>query len=328
MTAQTWTRRRFLAATAAATIGARSLAASAKGPAQIAISLDLEMSAQYPQRGMTEWNYQKGNLDEATKQYALQAGELVAKQGGIVHYFCVGRVLEQPDVTWLQQLAKTHPVGNHTYDHVHLKASTLEGTQYRFQRSPWLVSGMSVEEVLRHNIRLTEVALKQRAGIEQIGFRTPGGFSNGLEDRPDLQQMLLDFGFKWVSAKYPSVETGTPMHEPTQDVYDNLVAAQAEAQPFTYASGLVEVPMSPISDVHAFRTLRWKLPWYLKAIELAVQWAIDNGGVFDFLAHPSCLVVEDPKLQAIQLICDLVRKAGPRAQIVGLHQIAAQIRDV
>jgi hypothetical protein len=53
-----------------------------------------------------------------------------------------------------------------------------------------------------------------------------------------------------------------------------------------------------------------------------MEWAINSGGVFDFLAHPSCLVVEDPTFESIKLICDLVRDAGRKASIVGLDKIA------
>src|SRR5213083_1220611 len=88
-----------------------------------------------------------------------------------------------------------------------------------------------------------------------------------------------------------------------------------------YPSALVEVPMSPISDVTAFRTHNWKLDWFLKAIRLAVVAATRTGGVFDFLAHPSCLVVEDPTFEAVKLICDLVKDAGERAALVGLDTI-------
>jgi hypothetical protein len=84
--------------------------------------------------------------------------------------------------------------------------------------------------------------------------------------------------------------------------------------------------MSPISDVNAFRTNYWKLDWFLKAIRMSLEWAIERGAVFDFLAHPSCLVVEDPEFQTIRLICDLVKKAGDRAEIVGLDKIAASVR--
>lgn len=322
MTADRASRREFLHSCVAAGAMAQTLHAHQRRPALIAVTLDLEMSAQYPQRGMTEWNYQKGNLDQPTKDYATKAGKIVADAGGVLHYFCVGRVLEQPDVEWLTELSKKHPIGNHTYDHVHLKAKTPQGVQYRFHRAPWLVEGRAVPEVLRHNIRLTEIGLKQRCGIQQAGFRTPGGFSNGLSDRPDLQQMLLDLGFTWVSSQYPPCEVGEPNQTPVDSVFDNIRQAQSAAQPFTYPTGLIEVPMSPMSDVHAFRTLRWRRQDYLRAIRVAVEWAIETGGVFDFLAHPSCLLVEDPDLEAIHLICDRVQQAGRKAKIASLDELA------
>jgi peptidoglycan/xylan/chitin deacetylase (PgdA/CDA1 family) len=284
------------------------------------------MSAQYPVRGMTEWNYEKGNLDDATKQYALQAARIVKQNGGLIHFFCVGRVLEQASVEWLSEIAAAgHPIGNHTYDHVNVKAMSPAETQFRFQRAPWLVDGMSARQIIERNIRMTSDAMAARLGVASNGFRTPGGFSNGLEDRPDLQQMLLGLGFSWVSSKYPSHLSGKPREEPTREVYDSIKQTQTQAQPYAYPSGLIEIPMSPISDVTAFRSNFWKLDYFLKAIRIAVQHAIDTGGVFDFLAHPSCLVVEDPNFETIKLICDLVRQANAKARLVGLDVIAATI---
>lgn len=327
-------RRGFLAGSAAAAVGAAATAtglarAGGQSPqrkALVAITLDLEMSRHYPKRGMTEWDYQKGNLDDDTKAYAVQAGRVAKEQGGRIHYFCVGRVLEQPNVDWLNELAaQGHPIGNHTYDHVYVLATKPEEVQFRFQRSPWLLRGRSVEEVIRENVQITNFALKDRTGIEVNGFRTPGGFSDGLVGRPDVQQMLLDLGFKWVSSKYPSHDAGQPMQEPSDAVYASIVEAQQQAQPFVYPTGLIEVPMSPISDVGAFRTNYWKLDYFLKAIGMAVTWAIERGAVFDFLAHPSCLVVEDPQFETIKLICRLVREAGDQAALVGLDTIAGQV---
>ena len=228
--------------------------------ARIAITLDLEMSAQYPQRDQLEWNYEKGNLDEATKRYAVEAAKIVNDFGGVIHFFCVGRVLEQPNVDWLKQLAADgHPIGNHTYDHVFVKATKPEETQFRFQLAPWLIAGLSAREVIERNIRMTTTALTTRAGITVNGFRTPGGFHNGLTDRPDVQRLLLDQGFTWVSSKYPTHPSGKMGEAPSDDVLAAIVKAQADAQPFAYPSGLVEVPMSPISDVGAMRSARWPL---------------------------------------------------------------------
>jgi peptidoglycan/xylan/chitin deacetylase (PgdA/CDA1 family) len=309
----------------AAAVWARGRSVSAERKAKIAITLDLEMSRHYPKRGMMEWDFEKGNLDADTKRYAVEAGKIVKDRGGVIHYFCVGRVLEQPDISWLTGLAAAgHPIGNHTYDHVNLRAKTPAECQFRFQRSSWLVRGKAVPQILRENIEQCTVAMKDRAGLVPDGFRTPGGFYNALDDRPDLQAMLQELGFKWVSSKYPLTLEGKPHEEPGQAYYETIVAAYSRAQPYAYPSGLVEVPMSPISDVHAFRSLFWKRDWFLKAIRLAVERVIEERATFDLLAHPSCLVVEDPHFETFKLICDLVEQSKGRAELVGLDALAAE----
>lgn len=70
-----------------------------------------------------------------------------------------------------------------------MKATKPTDLQFRFQRAPWLVDGLTAAEIIERNIRMASVALKNRVGIEANGFRTPGGFSNGLADRPDLQRL-------------------------------------------------------------------------------------------------------------------------------------------
>src|SRR5256885_349624 len=82
--------------------------------ALIAITLDLEMSRNFPTWDTTHWDYEKGNLDADTKAYAVEAAHRVKDKGGVIHYFCVGRVLEQENVDWLKELvADGHKVGNH-----------------------------------------------------------------------------------------------------------------------------------------------------------------------------------------------------------------------
>lgn len=304
----------------------RSADSQSPKKAQIAITFDLEMSRQYPQRDMYEWDFQKGNLNKETKDYSLKAAETAKELSGLIHFFCVGRVLEQKDITWLKSISQMgHPIGNHTYDHVNVWATEPQKTQFRFQRSPWLLGGKSAEQVIRQNIRLSTDAIKQRLGIIPDGFRTPGGSSNALNKRPDLQKMLLAEGFKWVSSKYPRHKYSRPKEKPTQEIYQSILQAQKEAQPYVYPTGLIEIPMSPISDVGAFRSGYWKLNYFLKSVELCVQQAIEQGSVFDFLCHPSIMYVEDPKFETIKLICNLVNQAGDKAEIVGLSDIAKHV---
>jgi peptidoglycan/xylan/chitin deacetylase (PgdA/CDA1 family) len=295
--------------------------------ALVAVTLDLEMSRNFPKWDDTHWDYEKGNLNEETKKYAVEACRRLKAAGGVLHCFAVGRVFEQESVAWLKDIARAgHPIGNHTYDHVNVKATRPEDLQYRFRRAPWLIDGQEPREVIRENVRLTTAALKARVGVAPAGFRTPGGFADGLADRPDVRRMLADLGFTWVSSKYPAHPLGEAGREPTREVLDGIVKAQAEAQPFAYPGGLVEVPMSPVSDITAFRGGRWKLEWFLKAVRLGVEWAIDNGACFDFLGHPSCLYVTDPDFRAVGLVCELVKKAGNRAALVDLGTIAERAR--
>jgi hypothetical protein len=314
-------RREFLS------VGALPLLPRAERKAQIAITLDLEMSRNFPRWDDTHWDYEKGNLNDDTKRYAALAGKRVRSCGGVIHYFAVGQVFEQPNVDWLLDLIRAgHPVGNHTYDHINVRATRTQDLQFRFQRAPWLIEGKQPLQVIEQNIRLNSAAMKSRLGIEPNGFRTPGGFANGLDDRPDVRRILRNQGFDWISSKYPGSPIPRREEQPDASFFRALQAAQEAAQPYKYSDGLVEIPMSPLSDIVAFRTGRWQLAWFLKAIEQALDWVIAHGEVFDFLAHPSCLYVVDPKFRAIDLICDRVRIAGDKAELVNLKTIADRVR--
>jgi peptidoglycan/xylan/chitin deacetylase (PgdA/CDA1 family) len=245
----------------------------------------------------------------------------------MVQCFVLGRVFEQANVDWLKEIVREgHAVGNHTYDHVNVWATKPEDLQFRFARAPWLIRGKTVAEVIRENIRMTDSAMQTRLGVRPVGFRTPGGSTAGLNGRADVQKLLLECGFRWVSSLAPSVAVRP--EGPTQADFDAVVKAQAHSQPYVYPSGLIEIPMSPLGDVASFRRKdkKWKLGDFLKMIEINVRWAIEHRAVFDLLSHPSIMVCEDPQFRAYELICELVRESNGRAAIVGLDTIARRVQ--
>jgi hypothetical protein len=327
-------RRDFVRAVsiAGAAVGLGSIAARAQSPsspgrdrALIAITLDLEMARNFPNWEDTHWDYEKGNLNPEAKRYAVEAARRVKNHGGLIHFFAVGQVFEQENVDWLKELHEAgHRLGNHTYDHVNLLATKLDDVQYRFKRAPWLVEGKNPAQVIRENVLLCSKAMHARLGLRPAGFRTPGGFADGLNGRSDIQQMMLDCGFNWISCKYPAHPYGDPGQAATREVLEGIVQAQAAAQPFVYPTGLIDIPMSPISDIGAFRNARWKLDDFLRAVRLGVEWAIEHRAVFDLLCHPSVLYPNDPDFKTVEMVCDLVKKAGNRAAIVDLDTIARQ----
>src|SRR5262245_23805391 len=116
MSENPFSRRDFLAAATAsaavATTRADEPPAKLDRRALIAITLDLEMSRNFPTWEQTHWDYEKGNLNEETKRYTVEACRRVRGHGGVVHCFAVGRVFEQASVEWLQGIVKAgHAVG-------------------------------------------------------------------------------------------------------------------------------------------------------------------------------------------------------------------------
>src|SRR5262245_55409577 len=103
-----WTRRQFLAASGAAIATAAAAPteclAADDGQALVAITLDLEMSRNFPVWTDTHWDYEKGNLNDETKRYTVEACRRVKAAGGVVHCFAVGRVFEQESVGWLKEI--------------------------------------------------------------------------------------------------------------------------------------------------------------------------------------------------------------------------------
>src|SRR5262245_64554991 len=110
------TRRDFLAAAGGLAAGA-TLAEPPAKKALVAVTLDLEMSRNFPAWDDTHWDYEKGNLNPETIRYTIDACKRVKKAGGVLHCFVVGRTFEQEKTDWLKELAQAgHPLGNHTYD--------------------------------------------------------------------------------------------------------------------------------------------------------------------------------------------------------------------
>ena len=109
MTRVPFSRRQFLhstlaSAVAAGTVSAQSRDNSFDDKALIAITLDLEMSRHYPKWDIMHWDYEKGNLNEATKQYTVEACRRVKARGGVLQSFVVGQVFEQENVDWLKEV--------------------------------------------------------------------------------------------------------------------------------------------------------------------------------------------------------------------------------
>ena len=278
-----WTRRRFLAAagagaTAAAAGAGVNLRAADGDRALVAITLDLEMSRNFPARTDTHWDFEKGNLNDETKRYTVEACRRVKAAGGVLQLLRGRPGLRAastgsrrssrpaiPSATTPTTTSTCWPRGRRT------SSSGSSGS--------WLIAGRAPSEVIRDNIRL----VNSRRGCRRVlGIATPAGLSHprwpsptGCERRPDLREMLRAAGLGWVSSLYPRHPNTPAGEEPGATIYDSIVRAQADAQPFVYPDGLIEIPMSPDQRHWApSSTGRWQLESFWKAIDLAgLTWA-------------------------------------------------------
>ena len=123
-----------------------------------------------------------------------------------------------------------------------------------------------------------DAAMKRGWTSTPRGFRTPGGFGRRPVRPPrlaaDAAGPWLQVGQQQISR--PPRSAGWERSRTPSVIRDDRGNAGAKRSRFGYPSGLIEVPMSPISDIGAFRTGRWKLEWFLRAIRLGVEWAIEH----------------------------------------------------
>ena len=296
--------------------------------ALIVISLDLEMAAGYPVKGKPRhtypWDYEKGNLNEETKQYTVEACRRVKAHDGVLHAFVVGRVFEQRDVGWLKGIHEQgHPLGNHTYDHVRITATNPGRLQYRFQRSPWLIDGQQPLEAVADNIRLCEIAMQHRLGVKPNAFGAPYGFADGIASHEDLQKLMLSLGYEFVTCKYAAVPD-LPLQKLEEQHFRAIEDSVEQHQPFYYPTGLLELPYVPVTDVGAFRGRNWTLDEYVHAIRRSIRRAIELRAVYNWCSHPSVLYVEDPEFRVIEAICEEVKASNGKAMIVDRSTAAAR----
>ena len=265
----------------------------------LSLTFDIEMTPNFPY-WTSKWNHRKGAIDEDTKLYLKRMSEIAKSYGVKLQFFLVGSALEDPNIDYLKQLVDDgHAIDNHTYTHVNVKAKDIGGLQEVYAAAPWRAEGLSPLEVIRQEIRQTNAAIEEKLGDKPQGFRTPGGFDGGLDDVPEVQDVLKDEGFRFASANYHYPVDRLVRHQPTEVLEAAFRASLDKLQPYRYPNGLLEIPLMGITSIWAFRHMdldRWE---FIDLIKAGVDHAHQNKQVFSLCCHPSDIAARDPH-------CDMV----------------------
>ncbi len=302
----------------------------------LSLTFDLEMCSNFPYWSSV-WDHRKGALDDDTKRYVLKLADLARDAGVKFQWFLVGSGLEDADLGHLRRLvADGHAIGSHTYRHVNVKAQTIAQLQVVYQQDPSLAAGLTPTEAIRNELQMTTLQMKQRLGIAPRGFRTPGGFGNGLADVPAVQKLLLDEGFAYASSHYnfparPELWQQAREAMTSRNPKPSLEGAELQRaqrasieslQPYRYPGGLLELPMMGLSDVQSFRNYDLERETWLRLLEHGVEVAHERKLVLSVLLHPCVLAVRDPHAAAVRRL--IARAQSLHGWIATNDEIAAR----
>jgi peptidoglycan/xylan/chitin deacetylase (PgdA/CDA1 family) len=267
----------------------------------LSLTFDVEMVTNFPYWSSV-WDHRKGALDAESKAYVLRLNDLARAYHVPFQYFVLGSTLEEPDLDYLKRVADDgHPIGNHTYHHVNVKAETIDQLQVTYRTNPWWAGARSPLQCIADEVGETTLAMRARLGIAPSGFRTPGGFGTGLRDAPSVQDLLRDQGFAFASSHYDyPVEQRRGLDQSALDLASRT--SLDRLQPYRYPSGLPEVPMMGLSDVWAFRILDLDRREYLRVLLATLDYAYDRRHAVSLLFHPAVLAARDPHCEVVETL--------------------------
>jgi peptidoglycan/xylan/chitin deacetylase (PgdA/CDA1 family) len=180
----------------------------------VALSYDLEMCAGYQPDGVNH-----GRILPEVQKYALDLCGVAEEFGTQLHFFHVGNGFDETFDCLEEMLHRGHFVDNHTFTHLPLLTDEVERLD---------------EELAKVN-----ALYEERLGWGSTVLRGPGGYQDGLDDRPENQEVILKNGFKWVSCRFDSTDLKNREY---------VLASPAENVPYAYPSGLVEIPIHGYTD--------------------------------------------------------------------------------
>lgn len=162
-----------------------------------------------------------GHLNDDIRKYIEKLVTIAETFDSKLQFFIQGNTFDvQEDVNlWREIAAREHAIDSHMYNHDSMLMLTPEAVKSQLTRTK----------------KLIETELK----TENIGLRGPGGYSNGIKDREDIQQAVLDAGIKWVSTQFTFGQLGNDLD------WVKMIPGQ---QPYFYETGLLEFPFCGHQD--------------------------------------------------------------------------------
>ncbi len=241
-----------------------------------------------------------GHLNEDIRNYIETLITIAENYDAKLQFFIQGNTFEREVDTalWKRVAQRGHAIDNHTYSHL----------------APL---GKKTTEEIEQEITRTKKLIEENLNTENIGMRTPWGYSDGLLKFADwgrgvsspreVQQTILNAGFKWVSSQTSSSENGQRVTD------ERSIEMIAERQPYYYDSGLLEIPFCIFQDREYFDSdcggdPRRPLEDWINYLKRAVDYAYENNLYLSVTVHPSTSFKHDPKARYLDEVYAYCRK--------------------
>lgn len=287
------------------------------------LTFDHEMATNFPYRNSV-WDHRKGEIDPETEAYVVRQNEIAAQLGVRLTYFLVASALEQPTTAYLQEaVAAGHEIGNHTYSHVNVTAADRADLRGAYGLKPWLAGGRSPRAVIADEIRAANALIVQRLGVRPVGFRTPYGFTDGLDQQEWLREILRSEGFLYASSRYYGWDLWDERVADSGIDDARLLADLRAGQPYRHPDGLWELPLATPTDCHVFRPWRWPVERWVALVRRLVDLSYEHGLMLDLCCHPSILAACDPDHFTVTAAVEQARSKSDGVWITTLSDFAA-----
>ncbi len=287
------------------------------------LTFDHEMCTNFPYRNSI-WDHRKGEIDAETRAYTSGQNAIAEQQQVHLTYFLVASALEDADISYLQQMANAgHEIGNHTYSHVNVTATQVSDLRGVYATKPERVGKRQPRAVICDEIQAADILIVQKLGVKPIGFRTPYGFTDGLDQQAWLRTALREQGFLYASSRYYGWDLWDEGLAEAGVEDTRLLADLRAAQPYRHADGLWEYPIATPTDCHVFRPWRWPLNRWLELIKRLIDLSYEHGLLLDLCCHPAILAACDPEYATISAAIEHARSKTDGVWITTLGELSA-----
>jgi peptidoglycan/xylan/chitin deacetylase (PgdA/CDA1 family) len=286
------------------------------------LTFDHEMCTNFPYRNSV-WDHRKGQIDEESRAYTIQQNTIAEARQVNLTYFLVASALDDGDIAYLQQMASDgHEIGNHTYSHVNVTATQTSDLRGIYATQPSRIGGRDARSVIIDEIATANELIQQKLGVKPTGFRTPYGFSDGLDQQEWLRTALLAQGFTYASSRYYGWDLWKEELADAGMDDARILADLRAAQPYRHSDGLWEFPIATPTDCHVFRPWRWPLARWIELVKQLIDVSYEYGLLLDLCCHPSILAACDPDYATITTAIDYARSKADGIWLTTLGELS------